>query len=206
MTAKPASEDLALHKPLPVGGEGQTATAWWGLWTLVLTEASLFGYLFLCYFYLLFQTHPNWPPEGPPSLTLPGLNTVILLSSSVFTWLAERTLKRGMRPWSLTCLGIAIGLGAAFVAIQLKEWSGKPYGIASNLYGSLFFTITGFHMLHVIVGLVVLSLLFVWIALGRVHRDRPVALSVGGLYWHFVDAVWIVVFSSLYLMPYVMGR
>ena len=200
------SEALPLQKPLPVGGTGPASVAWWGLWTLVLTEASLFGYLFLCYFYLLFQTHPNWPPEGPPGLTLPGVNTIILLTSSIFVWLAESRLRRGQRPWSLVCLAMAIALGMVFVVIQLKEWSSKPYGIASNLYGSLFFTITGFHMLHVVVGLAILSLLFIWIAIGRITRDRPVSLTIGGLYWHFVDAVWIVVFSSLYLMPYVMGR
>ena len=199
-------EGLPLQKALPVRGAGPTSTGWWGLWTLVLTEASLFGYLFLCYFYLLVQTHPAWPPGGPPNLGLPSINTALLLSSSGFVWFAEYRLKVGNKVWSLTSLAVAIALGVAFVAVQLKEWSGKPYGITSHLYGSLFFTITGFHMLHVIVGLIILSLLWVWIATSRVTPSRPTPLSIGGLYWHFVDAVWIMVFSSLYLLPHIQGH
>ncbi len=205
MPETPPAETLPLEKALPVGGSGRTSTGWWGLWTLVLTEASLFGYLFLCYFYLLVQTHPAWPPGGPPKLLLPGINTGLLLSSSGFVWLAERSLKAGNRIRSLAFLAAAILLGMAFVGVQLKEWSDKPYGITSNLYGSLFFTITGFHMLHVIVGLIILALLWLWIATRRVTASRPTPLSIGGLYWHFVDAVWLVVFSSLYLVPYMTG-
>lgn len=200
------SENLPLQRALPVGGAGPASTGWWGLWTLVLTEASLFGYLLLCYFYLLVQTHPAWPPEGAPKLLLSGINTCLLLSSSGFVWLAERDLKAGRKVRSLTWLTVTILLGAAFVAVQLKEWSGKAYGITSNLYGSLFFTITGFHMLHVIVGLIILTLLWWWIASGRVTASRPMPLSIGGLYWHFVDSVWLIVFASLYLVPYIQGR
>lgn len=192
---------------LPVGGAGKKSTGFWGVWTLILTEGSLFGYLLLSYFYLYFQTQQHWPPEGKPTLPMPGINTVILLSSSVFIWAAERALKLGAsKRRQCGLMGIAIALGAAFVKIQLGEWHKKTYGLTSDLYGSLYFTITGFHMAHVVVGLVVLSLLLLWTALGYFKENRHNAITIGGLYWHFVDAIWLVIFSSLYLVPYLPWR
>ncbi len=200
------AETLPLTKPLPVNGSGPTSSAWWGVWTLILTEGSLFGYLLLSYFYLYFQKRTAWPPDGLPELVLPGINTVILLSSSVWVWLGELCLKRNRVKLALVPMAAAIVFGATFVAIQLKEYADKPYHWDTHLYGSLFFTITGFHMLHVVVGLIVLSVLWVWTALGYFNKDKYTAVTIGGLYWHFVDAVWIFVFSSLYLSPYVLGR
>jgi cytochrome c oxidase subunit 3 len=97
---------------------------------------------------------------------------------------------------------LAILLGALFVGIQLVEWSKKTYGMTSNLYGSLYFTITGFHMLHVVIGLVILLLLLVWISFRYFDEKRHAAITIGGIYWHFVDVVWLFVFTTLYLFPY----
>ena len=201
MPESTSTEALPLRRRLPIGGTGRTSTGWWGLWTLVLTEASLFGYLFLCYFYLLVQTHPAWPPEGPPKLLLPGINTALLISSSAFVWLAERRLKAGAKAWSLISLAVAIGLGMAFIAVQLKEWSGKPYGITSNLYGSLFFTITGFHGFHVFTGVVINIIITVNVLIGTYEkRGSYLMIEKVGLYWHFVDLVWVFVFTFFYLV------
>ena len=184
----------------------QRSTAHWGVWTLIVTEASLFGYLLLSYFYLALQSDSHWPPEGLPALLMPGINTIILLSSSVFVWLSERCIRRQKIRLSLWPMGIAILLGVTFVTIQLKEWGKKSYGLTSNLYGSLYFTITGFHMAHVIIGLIVLCFLLLWTALGYFDQKRYGPVAVGGLYWHFVDIVWLFIFSSLYLLPYVRGQ
>lgn len=172
-----------------------------GMGLLIATEAALFGYLLFSYFYLYLQGHESWPPEGPPVLFLPGLNTAILLSSSVLVWLCERMLKRGRRGRAAILLAGAVAAGGVFVAIQLHEWAHRPYAIDTNLYGSLYFTITGFHMAHVAMGLVMLGLLLVQLRLGH-FRDRHEGLSLVGLYWHFVDAVWLFIFSVLYLLPH----
>lgn len=99
-------------------------------------------------------------------------------------------------------MALAHFLGVCFVAIQLNEWSKATYSMASDLYGTLYFTITGFHLLHVVVGLVILMALLLWMALGYFDHRRYAAVTIGGLYWHFVDAVWLFVFTSLYLTPY----
>ncbi len=176
--------------------------AWWGMWALIVTEGSLFGYLLFSYFYLDAQAEQRWPPEGLPELPMPVLNTFLLLSSSVFVWLCERSVRQKRIRRSLGFMTMAIILGAAFVAVQLKEWSKKAYGPASNIYGSLYFTITGFHMLHVVIGLIILSLMMLWISLGYLDERRNKILSIGGLYWHFVDAVWLFIFTSFFLVPY----
>jgi cytochrome c oxidase subunit 3 len=196
------AEEIQINQTLPVGSEGTHSGGWWGVVALIVTEGSLFGYLLFSYFYLASQTEQHWPPEGLPNLLMPGVNTVILLTSSVFVWASERCIQRRMMPWSLATMALAFILGVCFVAIQLREWSIKTYDMTTNLYGSLYFTITGFHMLHVIVGLIILLLLLLWLALGYFDDRRYAAVTIGGLYWHFVDVVWLFVFTSLYLTPY----
>lgn len=187
---------------LPIGSEGKRSRGWWGVLALIVTEGSLFGYLLFTYFYLASQSEQHWPPEGLPTLFMPGVNTVILLASSVFVWMSERCIRRSMLLCSLASMALAHILGVCFVAIQLNEWSKLSYDMTSNLYGSLYFTITGFHLLHVIVGLGILMMLLLWLALGYFDRRRYAAVTIGGLYWHFVDAVWLFVFTTLYLSPY----
>lgn len=187
---------------LPVGSPGERSGGRWGCLTLIATEAALFVYLIASYLYLAVQTTQSWPPEGLPKLGLGSLNTVILLSSSGFVWLAERAVRAGRVRRAVLWLAIAIALGAIFVGIQLKEWTSHPYGITTHLYGSLYFLITGFHMAHVIIGIGVLGFLLLWTAMGYFDAHRYAALQIGGLYWHFVDVVWLFIFSTLYLSPY----
>jgi len=189
---------------LPVGSAGERSGGWFGCLALIATEGSLFGYLIFSYLYLASQSGRMWPPEGLPKLGLGGANTVILLTSSLFVMLCERCVKRRRVRWAVASMATALVLGVIFVGIQMKEWRDHPYGVTSNLYGSLYFTITGFHMAHVLVGLVVLALLLLWTALGYFDEKRCVALTIGGLYWHFVDLVWLFIFSTIYLSPYVL--
>ncbi|MEX3936207.1 heme-copper oxidase subunit III [Paraburkholderia phymatum] len=192
---------------LPVGSAGERSGGWFGCLALIVTEGSLFGYLIFSYLYLASQSGRMWPPEGLPKLGLGGANTAILLTSSVFVWLCERCVKRRRIHWAVASMSTALVLGVTFVGIQIKEWQNHPYGMTAHLYGSLYFTITGFHMAHVVVGLVVLALLLLWTARGYFDEKRCLALTIGGLYWHFVDLVWLFIFSTIYLSPYVLrGR
>ncbi|MCC8396165.1 cytochrome c oxidase subunit 3 [Paraburkholderia sp. MMS20-SJTR3] len=198
----PAQEPIYTPRPLPVGSAGERSSGWWGCFTLIATEAALFGYLIFSYLYLASQSQQHWPPEGLPKLGLGSVNTVILLSSSVFVWGCEKLVRRKRLHWAVASMAAGIVLGCIFMGIQLREWHERPYNLTSHLYGSLYFTITGFHMAHVAVGIVVLALLLIWTALGYFDDKRCAALSVGGLYWHFVDIVWLFIFSTLYLTPY----
>jgi len=187
---------------LPVGSFGRRSSGWFGVWCLIATEAAVFLYLLFSYFYLAAESSGRWPPHGLPSLTLAGPNTVILLLSSVALFWAERSgARRGLRGRLLAGIGAALLLGSVCAVIQWREWRNQTFSLGSDNYASIYFTVTGFHLAHVIIGLGVLAMLWLWAALGYFDRERHAALTIGAVYWHFVDAVWLVVFTALYLLP-----
>jgi heme/copper-type cytochrome/quinol oxidase subunit 3 len=197
MAATAPGTELTIGR-MAVGSIEWRASGWWGMLTLILTEAFLFAYLLFSYYYFAVQYGRPWLP----AFRLSGPNTLILLASSVAIWFGERGARQNVR-WRLV-LGLAVGLvlGAVFVGIQIVEWMDKPFGLSSHSYGSLYFTVTGFHLAHVVVGLVVLGLLLLWSALGYFDRARMAPVSIGGVYWHFVDAVWLTVFFTFYVTPH----
>jgi len=190
--------------PLPIGAKGRNSVGWPGMLCLIATESALFAYLLFSYYYIAIQRGPAWLPEPHPSLALAGPNTIVLLASSVCVWWGEAGVKHGRRGQHLLGLGAAIVLGVAFLVVQGFEWKAKPFGLATSSYGSLFFTVTGFHMAHVIVGVCVLSTVFVWSVLGYFSPRHHARMTIASAYWHFVDVVWLAVFSTFYLSPYVM--
>ncbi len=186
---------------VPVRNEARLS-GWFGMWTLIATEASLFVYLLFSYYYLKLQTDQPWPPEGPPRLLLSSVNTFLLLTSSLFVYFGERKLKQDRKKAAVALIAIAIAFGTAFVLIQLKEWSRKSFSISTHLYGSLYFTITGFHLLHVVLGMGMLAVVSAWTAMGYCTKSEHGPVSAAALYWHFVDAVWIFIFGTFFIVPY----
>jgi cytochrome c oxidase subunit 1/cytochrome c oxidase subunit I+III len=130
------------------------------------------------------------------------LFTLLLLASSVTLWRAERALRDFDQQGFLRWLGATLGLGLLFLTNQAVEYVGllrRGVTINSSLFGSTFFTVTGFHALHVLAGLVVLAILFVLGRRGALTGRRSDVLGAVGYYWHFVDVVWVVVFGVVYL-------
>ncbi len=168
---------------------------------LILTEASLFAYLFFSYFYLASHAVGQWPPNGAPHLTISVPGTFILLAGSLVMWWGERGIERGKSSRLMFGLIAALVLGASFIALELKEWSGESFTLSTSVYSSLYFTITGFHLLHVVVGLLMLAAILLWTALGYFDAARHSAVSIGGMYWHFVTVVWVGVFFTFYIVP-----
>lgn len=184
-------------------GDLYKSSGWWGIIFTIVTEAAIFGYLLFAYYYTAIEAHSAWP-QAYPSLKLALPNTFILLASSVTFWWAERQFADGRKSEAILALvGTAI-LSTIFLAVQLVEWHGKTFSISTDPYGSLYFTITGFHMLHVVVGLIMMLALIAWLAFGAINNPRNVAISIGAAYWHFVDAVWLTIFFTFYLTPYLM--
>jgi len=193
---------MVLRRELPVGSVGRLSSGWWAMWCVLATEGALFAYLLFSHFYIASQAHAPFTDGGPPKLHLAIPGTILLLTASATAWWGERGIMRG-RPGQLRLgLGATVVLGAVFLALQAKEWHDKSFGLDKDAYSSLFFTITGFHMAHVVVGLLMLIALLAWSLLGYFDQRRHSALSIGALYWHFVTAVWVAVFSALYLAPH----
>lgn len=192
----------AYPQPLPVGPIQHRASGWWGMWALIATEAALFAYLLFSVYYLAAQSTNPWPPEGLPRLHLALPNTIVLIVSSIAIAWAERGVKKGDRARLLIGLVVAFLLGCVFAGVQMKEWHDKPFTYTTGAYGSLYYTVTGFHVAHVAVGLLVMLALIVWSALGLFDRRRHAPVSIGAIYWHFVDVVWLTVFFTFYVVPY----
>ena len=197
------ADRVTLQARLPVGAMDTRASGWWAMIFTVFTEASLFAYLLFSYYYLAVQPHPpgTFPQGGAPSLALALPNTAILLASSVAVGWAQWGIERGSRPRLVCGLGLGALLGLIFLAVQYFEWAEKPYGLASSPYASLYFTITGFHMAHVAVGVAMLLALTWWSGKGYFNSRRFAHIHIGALYWHFVDAVWLLIFFTFYLTP-----
>jgi cytochrome c oxidase subunit III len=173
-----------------------------GMIGLIIAEGSLFSVFVVAYlFYIGKSLNGPYPREV---LELPVLGTICLLSSSVFVALGSRALSRGdVRSCGLW-LAVTVALGAIFLAGTAREWYGLIYRqhltIGTNLFGTTFYPLVGLHASHVIFGLVMLGLCcaFAWSgALRPAHAERVEMVS---WYWHFVDAVWIVVFTVVYVI------
>lgn len=173
-----------------------------GLIFFFLAEAMIFAGLFTAY--LTFRAvSPVWPPEGTPEreLLLPGINTIILISSSFVIHKAEDAVKQnnmsGLRLW----FGVTAAMGAIFLMGQLYEYNHLEFGLKTNLYASTFYVLTGFHGLHVFFGLL-LILAVLWRSRQADHysEEHHFGVEAAELYWHFVDVIWIVLFLLLYLL------
>lgn len=176
-----------------------------GMVFFIASEVMLFGALFAAYFFVRNQAD-TWPPasvEHPAGWELPAVLTAILISSSVVAHVGILGLKAGNQ--SLFRLGIfvAIVLGTVFIAGQIYEWfmlMDEGLNAGSTVYGSTFYVITGFHGAHVIAGLLMLILVFARATQNDFTARRHVFADAAVLYWHFVDVVWVFVFSILYLL------
>ena len=175
-----------------------------GIGTFIVSEANFFLMLILTYVYFHSRSSATADKYLEPAKI--AINTFVLLSSSLTVWLAERNLKRGRHTGFCAWLFVTILLGAIFLFGQGIEWSSlikKNVTISSGLFGTTFFTLTGFHGFHVFVGLIMLSILFGLGLAGDFKNRKSSAVESVSLYWHFVDVVWIVIFSIVYLGVYI---
>jgi cytochrome c oxidase subunit III len=173
-----------------------------GLIVFLGAESMIFLGLFMAY--LTFRAvYPSWPPAGTPEreLLVPGINTMILISSSFVIHKADVAIKKndvaGLRTW----FGVTAAMGAIFLMGQVYEYSNLEFGLKTNLYASSFYVLTGFHGLHVFLGLC-LILAVLWRARSSTHYSEAhhFGVEAAELYWHFVDVVWIILFILLYLL------
>lgn len=175
-------------------------TIYLGMLLFLVSEAFLFGSLFWVYYYLRDNT-PDWPPAGTSLNTaLASVNTAILLGSSGTMYLATAAIRRGSLPGLVAELTVTLLLGAVFLFNTGWEWVHSEFRPWDHAYGSIFFTLTGFHAAHVLGGLLIMLALLSRAVRGRFSQGRYLAVEVGGLYWHFVDLVWLGVFSSIFII------
>jgi heme/copper-type cytochrome/quinol oxidase subunit 3 len=186
--SEPLAVPVALQRGRPVG--------WWGVLLLVATEAALFGAMIASYFYLRFDA-VHWPPPGvpEPKVLVPALLTVVLVCSSVPAWVAAAAARRRQSGRASTGLVTTAALGALYAAgtsvLLVQEWHDAP--ATKDAYDSLFFTIQGAHVAHVAAGVLVNLYLLATVARGRLSQYRMNGIWAMSLYWHFVNALAVLV-------------
>lgn len=172
-----------------------------GIIFFLCSEVALFGALIFAYLYLR-RTQPSWPPPGIPKLelALPAVNTLILITSSLWCHLSELAIAKGNKSRFMFFLGLTILFGATFVVNQGIEYSSLHTAIGHDIFGATFFTLTGLHGAHVTLGVLSWISIFIFGLRGRWSADHHFAVRAVGYYWHFVDIVWVILFSIFYLV------
>lgn len=194
------SEASPARKPVHLAGLASPAT--WGLLLVILTEGIFFSLLFVSYFYLRNQAEA-WPLGDikPPELLVPSINTVILLSSSLPMFWAEWGIRNGKQGVLRAGLAMSFILGISFLSLQGYEYSTLEFKASENAYASIFYTIITFHATHVFAGLLLMAFTQLRAWAGHFDPERHLAVQNVAWYWHFVDAVWIFIFSFVYISP-----
>jgi cytochrome c oxidase subunit III len=185
-----------------------------GMWLFLSTEALLFGGLFLLYAVYRWKfPSPFHEASLELSRALGALNTVVLITSSLTAVLSIHSLREGRAAGARRFLAATLALGLCFLVVKAFEWGIKfehglypgsavlaERGSGQTLYFGLYFTMTGLHAVHVVVGMSVFGWVYGLIARGKMGRENPIRLENAGLFWHLVDIVWIFLFPLLYLI------
>ena len=168
------------------------------VWWVIGSEIVIFGGLLACYL-LLRNLHPHWGESAAHTSTLAGgVNTFVLLTSSLFIVLAHQAAEQKRHIASFFYIWLTIGGGLTFLIIKAFEWSyeiSQGYTITANLFWSYYYTAAGIHASHVIVGMIIMAI----ISFDVLRQRNLQRVELIGIYWHFVDIVWIFLFPLLYI-------
>jgi cytochrome c oxidase subunit 3 len=199
-----------------LGQQHEAATL--GMWLFLITEVMFFGGLFLAYMLYRIWYPRAWSEASLElNVVLGGTNTIVLIGSSLTMALAVRAAQTGLRKQTVVWLLLTMALGLTFLVIKYFEYAEKfehhhvpginfhfpgPDAGPAQIYFSLYFLMTGLHATHMLIGFGLLSVITWMAARGRFSPDWYTPVEMSGLYWHFVDIVWIFLFPLLYLIGY----
>jgi cytochrome c oxidase subunit 3 len=173
-----------------------------GMSALIAGESAIFTIFVVAYVFYMGKSLTGPTPQQV--LEVPIVGTICLLSSSLAIWRAEKAIEEERMASFTLWLAVTISLGAAFLMETAREWKKLIYHdgltISTNLFGTTFYSLVGLHATHVVVGLFLLTGTFVFSLFGWIDSRQSERFGVIALYWHFVDGVWIVVFTVVYLI------
>jgi cytochrome c oxidase subunit 3 len=191
---------ISMHdipKPWTLPYRGKVAMA-----SLIIAESAIFTIFVVAYLFYLGKSLTG--PTPKEVLETPIFFTICLLSSSITVHFASKSLERNNRPAFLSLWSLTIILGGIFLFGTGREWHRLIYEhgltISTNLFGTTYYSLVGLHAFHVSAGLIMLTVVLVFGLARKVHEDQSRRVDVLALYWHFVDAVWVVVFTVVYIV------
>jgi cytochrome c oxidase subunit 3 len=186
-------------------GQSGISTALLGMLLFIASEVMFFGGLFAAYFNARAQAAVGeWrPPPGAPELEIlpiPLPLTIVLVTSSFTMQFGVWAIRRGEKGRLTFWVAVTLALGIAFLIGQIYDYTTLGFGIADGIFGTTFYTLTGFHGAHVFGGTVGLAILLARSMRGQFSPQNHVAVEAISFYWHFVDVVWIALFTTLYFL------
>lgn len=199
-----STDTRALTISAPARRQGGFPIPLVGMLLFLSSEVMFFGGLFAAYFSARASFALTWgPPEGAEPLEILPIAlpiTLVLLSSSVTMHWAVQSIRRGSLGGLRLWLGVTLALGILFLAGQAYDYTVLGFGISDGVFGTVFYTLTGFHGAHVFGGVVGLSILTARAGQGQFSARNHVAVEAVSYYWHFVDLVWVALFTTLYFL------
>ncbi len=199
MSTALSQETMTEHEGAPQG----RSFGWYGMVFFLASEAVFFANLIASYLYLRVRSGA-WPPTVEhltrPEPLMTGINTLVLLASSFPMHFAARAIGNGDKRGLSIGLGLTALLGAIFLGGQAYEYVHNAFGPSTGIFGSTFYTLTGFHGAHVTFGVIFLLICFIRSLRGDFEKDKHFAVNAVEMYWHFVDAVWIILFLTVYIL------
>jgi cytochrome c oxidase subunit III len=199
--AHPAAGDHVHHGPPPANRSSRVDPQLLGMLLFIISEVMVFGAFFTAYFFIRVAEGDKWPAPGMTLPVLPTLvNTAVLVSSSFTMHWAQRGIKNGNR-WALKA-GILTTflLGGTFLFLQINEYVHLGFAPQDAAQETIFYSLTGLHGAHVIVGLILLLTVNIRSFRGHYSPEQHRGVEIPGIYWHFVDIMWIVVYTTVYVI------
>ena len=199
------AEALLEHHGAPEGNQSSRVDArTLGMLMFIGSEIMLFGSFFAAYFFVRVvnpSASPEWPPEPYHfPVFVAGVNTAILVTSSFTMHWALQSIKRGERAGFLAGMVLTFVMGLAFLLTQVVEYLNVGFNTGAGAFASVFFGLTGLHGAHVAVGLSLLLMVIIRGFRGHFTPEHHHGVELPGIYWHFVDVMWIVVYATVYLL------
>jgi cytochrome c oxidase subunit 3 len=196
-----AHAEAAHHGP-PIAHQSSRVNApTLGMLLFIASEVMVFGSFFTAYFFIRIVNEYSWPPEGHElPVFVAGVNTAILVTSSFTMHWALQSIKRGSRAGLQAGMVLTFALGLVFLLTQAREYSRVGFAPHDNAFGTIFYGLTGLHGAHVFVGLTLLLMVTIRAFRGHFTPQHHHGVEIPGIYWHFVDVMWIVVYTTIYIL------
>ncbi len=189
------------HGPPPANKSSRVDAPMLGMLLFIISEVMVFGAFFTAYFFIRIVQGQEWPAEGDhlPKL-IAGINTLILVSSSFTLHWAEVSIKENNRRGLQAGIASTFLLGATFLFIQINEYVNIGFEPQDHAQGTIFYGLTGLHGAHVLIGLLALLTVTIRAFRGHFSAHDHRGIEIPGIYWHFVDVMWIVVYLTVYII------
>jgi cytochrome c oxidase subunit 3 len=189
------------HGPPEAHRSSRVEPAFLGMLLFIISEVMIFGAFFTAYFFIRVVGGAEWPAAGDhlPKL-IAGFNTAILISSSFTIHFAQESIKKNNRLGLQTGMVATWLLGATFLFIQINEYVHIGFAPQDSAQASIFYGLTGLHGAHVFIGLTLLAFVTIRSFRGHFTPEQHRGVEVPGIYWHFVDVMWIIVFTTVYIL------